>query len=374
MKSVGKIRGVIIAFGFAVVLLMPAAGDAGPILDWLCGALPAAPAAVPVAQTTYTQPYYAADSSAPVYAAQSSNCGCTQQVVQYAPYTSYRPVLSRPVTTFYYPTAAYYPASSCSSCSAPTTTYYPAATCNSCSAPTTTYYPATACNSCAAPVAAYYPSATTVYRPVGLFTQQVRLIPYTTYRMAYMPVTSIAYAPGASCASPCASACGSPCVSSCGSSCSPACDSCGGAGCATPTTYESSESGMAQPAISGGGVVSSAPAARAPGSNSSEGNSSDYGRQKTFREDQRPADESKPSIPDNNNSSPGNKPATAPNSGSNPQPESRLNSSPGPQLGNPENRSTSAPVRQAIYLVNRPTLPAAPPAAEINAGWRESRD
>ncbi|MGD0383514.1 MAG: hypothetical protein ABSA77_08345, partial [Thermoguttaceae bacterium] len=57
-----------------------------------------------------------------------------------------------------------------------------------------------------------------------------------------------------------------------------------------------------------------------------------------------------------------------------PHPETRLNSSPGPQLNSPDNRTTSSPVRQAIYLVKRPALPAEPAPRQTNAGWRESRD
>jgi hypothetical protein len=57
-----------------------------------------------------------------------------------------------------------------------------------------------------------------------------------------------------------------------------------------------------------------------------------------------------------------------------PKPETHLNSSPGPQLSSPDNRTTASPVRQAIYLVKRPALPAKPAPEQKNAGWRESRD
>ncbi|MGA2797830.1 MAG: hypothetical protein ABSE63_09645, partial [Thermoguttaceae bacterium] len=117
----------------------------------------------------------------------------------------------------------------------------------------------------------------------------------------------------------------------------------------------------------------SMPAPSAPTTNPAP--SSDYGQgqPRTFQ-DQRPSEETKPSLPNNNNSTPDNKPATDPSPDSPPRPETRLNSSPGPQLSSPDNRTTSSPVRQAIYLVKRPVLSAEPAPVQTNAGWRESRD
>jgi hypothetical protein len=328
-----KMRCVLIACSLAAMLTMPTASQAGPLLDWLCGT-----SSNTAAQTTYTPPYYAA----PAYTAPDGGCSCAPQVVQYAPYVSYRPVFARPVTT-YYPTTAYYAAAA----------YYPTTACSSCAAPVTTYYPASACNTCATTV--------TAYRPVGLFTQQVRLIPYTTYRMAYMPVTYVGYAPACStCASPCASSCGS-------------CSSCGSVSYEGATTYESSSCGSNQGEVGSSYIAPSTPTPASSAPTTNPAASSEYVQPKTFQ-DQRPAGDTKPSLPDNNTSSPDNKPATDPNSDLTPHPETRLNSSPGPQLGNPDNRTTSSPARQAIYLVKRPALPAEPAPAQKNSGWRESRD
>jgi len=165
-----QIRCVLIACSLVAMLSLPATCQAACGLCNLFGG--GAPASA-TAQATYTPPYYATEYAAPAYVATAGGCSsCAPQVVQYAPYVSYRPVFARPVTT-YYPTTAYY---------APAA-YNPTTACSSCAAPVTTYYPPSACNTCATPV--------TAYRPVGLFTQQVSLIPYSTYRMAYMPVTYI---------------------------------------------------------------------------------------------------------------------------------------------------------------------------------------
>jgi hypothetical protein len=342
-----QIRCVLIAWSLVAMLSLPATCQAACGLCNLFGG--GSPAYATAQTTTYTPAYYAA--AYPASACAAPACGCSScgapQVVQYAPYVSYRPTIIRPVTTYYAPTAAYYPAPACSSCAAPVTSYYPAP----------------ACNTCAAPV--------TAYRPVGLFTQEVRMVPYTTYRMPYMPVTYVGYAPACStCASPCVSSCATPCASSCGS-----CSSCGSVSYEGATTYQSPSSATAQPEISGSYVAppASMPAPSAP--TTSPAPSSDYGQgqPKTFQ-DQRPAGETKPSIQDNNNSTPDSKPATDPSPDSPPRPETRLNSSPGPQLVSPDNRTTSSPVRQAIYLVKRPALSAEPAPAQTNTGWRESRD
>jgi len=350
-----QIRCVLIACSLAAMLSMPATCEAGLCGSCgLCNLFGGGSTPCATAQTTYTPAYYATAYPAPACAAPACGCSsCAPQVVQYAPYAAYRPTIIRPVTTYYSPTAAYYP----------TTSYYPASACSSCAAPVTSYYPGSGCNSCAAPV--------TAYRPVGLFTQQVRLIPYTTYRMPYMPVTYVGYAPACStCASPCVSSCAAPCASSCGS-----CSSCGAASCEGATTYQSPSINTYQPEVGGSYAAppASMPAPSAPTTNPAP--SSDYGQgqPKTFQ-DQRPAGETTPSLPDNKTSTPDNKPVADPNSDLPPRPETRLNSSPGPQLVNPDNRTTSSPVRQAIYLVKRPALPVEPAPVQTNSGWRESRD
>ena len=325
-----QIRSVLISCGLAAMLSMPATSKACGFCDWLSGGSPSV-----AAQTTYTQPYYAAAyappaCAAPTCAAPASGCSsCATQVVQYAPYTSYRPIYTaltapRPVTTYYYPTAAYYPTTDCNSCAAPTTTYYPTAGCNTCAMPVTTY------------------------RPVAAFVQQVRLIPYTTYRMAYMPVTSVAYAPACT---PCASSC----TSSCGS-----CSAVGYEG----ATYGSSTCSPCQGAVNSSYTT---PSIQTPSAESTQ-------PPKMFQ-DQKPAvGDNKTSYPENSTTNPDNKPASDPDSNLVPVPETRLNSSPGPQLLNPDNRTTSTPARQAIYLVTRKAPPAGTVPAEKSAGWRESRD
>jgi len=346
-------RCVLIACGVAAMLSMQATSDAGPILDWLCGTSPCTNA-----QTTYTPPYYAAEYAAPAYAAPAGGCSsCAPQVVQYAPYASYRPVYTaltapRPVTTYYYPTAANYPTTACSTCATPTTAYYPTSACGSCATPVTSYYAAPACNTCAAPV--------TAYRPVVAFTQQVRLIPYTTYRMAYMPMTSVGYAPVYStCASPCASSCGS----------------CGSAGYEGATTYESSSCASCQPAISSTYAAPPAetPSYSAPMTSSAPSTESTQ-PPKTFQEQQPPAGETKSSYPENNTTSPANTPASEPDLKPIPRSDTQLNSLPEPRLIDPDNRTTSSPLRQAIYLVKRSALADESIPAQKNGGWRESGD
>ena len=121
-------------------------------------------------------------------------------------------------------------------------------------APTTAYY-APACNACAPQVANYVPQTSyrtqyvnvpvttlrpvvssdpctgcpvTVMRPVTSYVQQVQMVPYTSYRIVYSPVTSgcattsyyapAAYAPAPACCAP-AAACCAPAAPSC---CAPA--------------------------------------------------------------------------------------------------------------------------------------------------------
>ena len=364
--SARQLRFLLVVCGLDAMLSMPATCHAG---CGLCNIFGGGGSPGVVAQTTtYAPPYYAAYAAeypAPAYAAPVGGCSscaapaagcssCGAQVVQYAPYVSFRPTILRPVTTYYAPTAT------CNSCAAPVAAYYPPAPCSTCAAPVTSYYAGPACSTCAAPV--------TAFRPVGLFTEQVRLIPYSTYRMAYMPVSYVGYAPVCtSCASPCGSSCGSPCASSCGS-----CNTCASAGVPVTATYESPACSATQPQIGGTYVAPSTPTqpSAAP---STAAPSTDYGQPKTFQ-DQRPAEETKPSLPSNNATSPDSKPSVDQKLDSAPQPETRLNSSPGPQLGAPDDRTTSSPVRQAMYLVNRPSRPVEPATEPSNSGWRQSHD
>jgi hypothetical protein len=357
--SANKMRCVLIACSLAAILSMSATCQAGPILDWLCGTSPGM-----TTQTTYTPPYYAAEYAAPAcatpacatpacatpacatptYAAPAGGCSsCAQQVVQYAPYTSYRPVyggftIPRPVTTYYSPSTA----------------------CNSCAAPTTAYYPAAAYNS--------YAPAVTAYRPVVAWTQPVRIIPYTTYRMSYMPVTYVGYAQAPACTT-CASPCAAPCVSSCNT-----CGSCGVAG-GCPTTYASPSCASCQPAITGGYTTPSieTPSASAPVISSPAPATDSTQPPKTF-EGQKPAIGDGQAYPEKGDSNPDNKPASDPEKNIVPVPETKFNSSPGPQLLNPEDRTTSSPVRQAIYLVKRSAPPVQAALVQKTNVWRESRD
>jgi hypothetical protein len=346
-----QLRYVLIACSLAVLLSMPATSEAGLCNSCgLCNLFGGGSAPCATAQTTYTPPYYAT-GYAPTYAYAPPAGGCSScapQVVQYAPYTSYRPVYSgystipRPVTTYYYPTTA---------------AYSPAPACNSCAAPVTSYYPASGCNTCSMPV--------TAYRPVVAFTQQVRMIPYTTYRMAYMPMTYVGYAPACT-------TCASPCTSSYGS-----CSSCGSVSYAGATTYESPACSSYQPEISNTYAAPSTPMPSSMPSSSapimSPAPSTENSLPKTFQ-DQKPAGETLPSTRDNNTSSPDSKSSSDPDPGLSPRPDTRLNSSPGPQLVDPDNRTTSLPVRQALYLVKRPAPPEQPAPVPTSSGWRESHD
>ena len=93
---------------------------------------------------------------------------------------------------------------------------------------------------------------------------------------------------------------------------------------------------------------------------------------KTFQ-DQKPAGDTLPSSRDNNTSSPDSKSSSDPDPGLSPRPDTRLNSSPGPQLVDPDNRTTSLPVRQAIYLVKRPAPPATACSRSRQAAAGENR-
>src|SRR3972149_12029009 len=128
-----KLRCAVLACAFMGMLSLPAASEAGPILDWLCGNSPNMSV-----QTTYVPPYYAPAYEAPMYAAPTcdpcstptyatptyvtpaAGCSsCAPQVVQYTPYASYRPIsVARSVTTYYYP------GMTCNTCATPVTAYY----------------------------------------------------------------------------------------------------------------------------------------------------------------------------------------------------------------------------------------------------------
>ncbi len=329
---------LVVVCALAAVLSTPATSPAGPILDWLCGNSPNM-----TAQTTYVPPYYAPAYEtptyaepgcntcttptyvAPTYAAPAGGCSsCTPQVVQYTPYASYRPIsVARSVTTYYYPGMG----------------------CNTCATPVTAYYPSSACSACARPVTAYY-------APVA-WTQQVRLIPYTTYRMAYMPATYVGYAPAcASCVSPCSS-CTSPCTYS---------------GCAATVTYGESACASCQPAISSTYVAPSVQTQTSAAQTITQTPSTEVTPQpKTFQEQKPAIEDTKPALPENkNNTEPELKPI--------PRPETQLNSLPEPRLIDPENRTTLLPVRQALHLTARPVSPVEPAAAPKTGGWREARE
>jgi hypothetical protein len=353
-----RMRCATIACVLAILLSMPAASEACGCLDWLFGGC-RTPCAAPCAsaQTTYTPPYYATE--APAYAAPA--CGCTgaTQVAQYAPYVSYyRPAYLRgPVTTYYCPQAA------CNTCAVPATACYAPSVCNPCAASTTTYYPAAGCSTCAMPV--------TAYRPVLAMTQQVRIIPYTSYRMPYMSVAYVGYAPAcAPCAAPVA----------------PSCGSCSSVGYAA--TCEAPSCSLGQPAVSGTYITPSTPqpslqpmpitspqGCEQPAITTQPQTTFQGQTQPptTFQGEKPATEENKPSLPDN---------TTAPGSGSGPGPDLKPVPSPGTQLNSmpdtkpidPENRTTLLPVRQAVRLVARPITAAQPAAEETAGGWRQSRD
>jgi len=211
-----------------------------------------------------------------------------------------------------------------------------------------------------APVAAYspYAGAMTAYRPMFGLGYQTRLMPYTTYRMAYTPAVPYVsyyspyasnyspyatyYSPSASCASPC-------------SSCPSACES-GGYG---TVYYGAPASGCASCAASSTSnmapytVIEAAPAA-------SGGTPSSAAAPKTYQEN-KPVTE--PEL----------KPIPQPELKAAPQPETKPSSTSAPQLIDPENRTAAVPIRQAarVELIGLPTQSS--PARE-NAGWRASKE
>ena len=329
-------RYLLIVCGLSAMLSMPATSEAGPILDWLCGTAPNVSA-----QTTYTEPYIATENvapayAAPAYAAPAAGCSsCAPQVVQYAAYTSYRPAYVRPVTTYYVKPA-----------------------CNTCASPTTAFYPAAPCSSCA--------PAVTAYRPVVAFTQQVRMIPYATYRMAYMPVTYIGYAPAAPvCASPCTAPCATPGAAPC--------TSCGSVGYAGAISSGNSACASCQSSISGNYTMPSmqAPSMSAP--SISPAPSGETPQPPTTFKEEKPAIGGPSSTP-SENSNPLNTATDSKNLLPIPNSDKQLNVLPGPQLVDPDNRSTSSPVRQAFQLAARQVSPVETTPAPKSSSWRESKD
>ncbi|MBX3411821.1 MAG: hypothetical protein KF708_03820 [Pirellulales bacterium] len=105
----------------------------------------------------------------------------------------------RPQTTY----APIQPAVNCNPCGAQTAQYVPT-TCyrqETVAVPVTTFQPVTscsmsACNPCNP--CTWCPTTTTTMRPVTVMQQQVRMVPYTTYRIVYTTP------------SPCATGCGAP--------------------------------------------------------------------------------------------------------------------------------------------------------------------
>jgi hypothetical protein len=188
------------------------------------------------------------------------------------------------------------------------------------------YQPAAPCNTCTS-------YAVTAYRPAFPWAYQGRLVPYTTYRPVYAATPVVAYMGCNSCASY------SPCDS--GSSCS-------NGGCGT-VTYGAPTSGCASCAASATiltpapstGVSEAAPAMGAT-------------PQKTFQDQVE-------------------KPATNTNLKPIPQPDTRLNSMPAPQLPDPKDRTAT----RSGYSSARVALVASPiqaSPAQDNDGWQPARD
>jgi len=245
--------------------------------------------------------------------------GCGSSAPTYPTYApTYAPAYSAPACG---PTCA--PAGGCATC-VPQTTYRPVVQ----SIPVTRYVPATSCDPCTG-------CARTTYRPITTVTRQVRMVPYTTYRRAYMPN----YGACATC----------PSYGSCvGGACSTgACSTggCYGGSCAATYTPTS-------------GCTSCGPSTSLadPYTGSSDtGNDSE--RPSTFENNDGGATEQ------------GLKPI--------PDVDAQLNSTPAaPRLIDPDNRTTARPIRHVahIQLVNSPIQPAPAEPARSASGWRASRD
>jgi hypothetical protein len=120
-----------------LLLIIPAATEAGPLADLLTGGC------CGTARTTYSPPYVAPAyfAAAPAYVATAPACtSCVAQTAYYAPQTVYQAVY-RPVVA-------------------------------------TAYQPMTYCDPCTG-------GAVTAYRPVVTWAPQVSYMPYTTYRVVY---------------------------------------------------------------------------------------------------------------------------------------------------------------------------------------------
>ena len=132
---------------------------------------------------------------------------CSSQATTYAP-----PFVPQVTTVGYAP--AFGGCAPCASSCVPQTAYRPLLF----PRPVVTYMPVQTCGPCGATVA---------YQPTTTWVRQVRMVPYSSYRVAYSN-------PCAPCVTPCYSACSTPCYSACPSPC-------GVGGCATGgcglTTY-----------------------------------------------------------------------------------------------------------------------------------------
>lgn len=247
------------------------------------------------------------------------NCNpCASQVAQYVPTTCYRQeCVSVPVTVMQ-------PVTSCSM-----------AQCNP-------------CNPCS-----WCPTQTTTLRPVTVMQQQVRMVPYTTYRIVYtqpspcatgcataMPATSTYYQPS------------TPTMMSAPAPAMPSTGSCCGGG-AAPASYSApattySAPAMQQPAYSTPAPsLSSPPATSAPATTTPPTSTYESGR---------------PATPS----------TTDPSAPLSPIPQSSSSSSGatfGPSLAPPaSSRTTSAPVQRAWMV--RPVSNAAP--ADVPA-WLQTQ-
>ena len=324
--SKSTFRGVVVLCGFVVLLLAaPAQSEA---CSWLCRLFGGCPAcAGGAACVPMTAPTYAPAAACPT---------CAPQVVQYLPQVSYHTVVQRVPVTVCRPTT----------CSDP-------------------------CTGC--PVTAYH--------PVTTWMQQVQLVPYTTYRIVYAnamtPMVSYAAAPCGSC-SPCAmGGCAPACAGGCGSG------TCGVAGGYAPA---------ASCGASGGGCASCAPSLSGPAP--SAGSATMYPAPgptiNTTPAPASPFTAPVPGVPYPNPAPPATMPRPAPGSAPPPKtfqdsgsstsapadtqlrpiPEAKSDSTSAPKLTDPESRTTSLPIRPAVYL----KLISSPPGKVHDGGWRASAD
>lgn len=213
--------------------------------------------------------------------------------------------------------------------------YAPApAACTSCVGQTCQYVPQTSYRT------VYRPVAVTTYRPVTGWTYRPQLVPYTTYRVIY----SNPCVPCASC-SPC-----NPC-----SSCGP----CAGGACATTIYSGATLPGVsscptcvpsAGPATTYSNMAPSADTSADPAPSATGAGGTAFPEPQTFQEDNQPQPQKtlKPI----------------------PKVDTKLNSTPVPNLIGPNNRTTLRPIRPASHF----RMIASPRPAAASGGWRASRD